>query len=144
MVKIERMACMNKTIKRTTMVIISLIMIFSVVITAYAAGFPDGFHKVNGLGMETGKGGSYTSTITKECSRITMYGTSDGSAKLVSIHVYYNNFLVASITNARLNGVERTLNLHYPYTNGLPVGTYRIEVDTSDTVEGEVSTFFYQ
>ena len=117
--------------------IIVLTMLFS--FSAFAAS---GFHKVNGWASEKGAGGSYTSTTTITCTKITAQGTSDNNRKVVTIMVQSSSGKVVANKTITLNGTETTLaNFYTPF---LSPDTYKVTVASSDTVPFEVSTFFYK
>ena len=133
---------MKKYLKKIVSMIIVATLLCAFSITAFS-GAPNGnFHKVNGISSEDGRSGSYTSTITKTCTKITAYGTSDNGRKSVTLHIYSSsNKLVASKVLI-LDGIER--ECVYYHTTSFSPGTYRIEVSSSDSVPYEVSTSFYQ
>lgn len=134
---------MTKTRKALFSLILALAMAMTFSITAFAANPPtSGFHKCNGMGNMTGLGGEYYSTITKHCSKITVWGDSDGpNYKSVVVTVYSENKLVASKT-VTLN--DKEYDMVPFYTLDLQPGTYKIVVTTSDTKPYEVGTYFYE
>ena len=131
--------------RKLTKSIISMIMVatllFAFSVTCFAAS---GFHKVNGIGSETGASGSYYSITTKDCRRITAQGTSDTNWKTVVIVVQAGgpSGVVVASKVVTLNGTE--VNMVNFYTPHLDAGTYYITVTSSDTVPYEVSTYFYE
>lgn len=134
---------MKKRAKSVIFMVTAIMLIFTFSVTAFAA---QGFHKVNGFGSEKGFSGTYESTTTKKCTRITAQGTSDNNMKIVTIMVRaskgtYKGKVVAS-ANVVLNGKEQPLENFYNIV--FSADTYQVTVSSDDTVGYEVSTFFYE
>ena len=129
--------------------IVSMVMVFKNLFvclsaTAFAAS---GFHKVNGVGRENGGNGSYTSTTTVACSKITAQGTSDNNNSLhVFITIKGNKYgTVVTDKEVILNG--REYNVITFSSAALPADTYTVTVKPKpgySSIGYEVSTFFYQ
>lgn len=135
---------MAKTRKHVISIILVLAMIFSLSVTAFAADAPSGnFHKVNGTYVSDGAPTTYTTTITKTCRKITVWGESDPNGLTVQVAVSSQNKVVAS-KYVTLNGTEqRLIDI---YTAAYLPGTYTVTVtptNIGNTRPYEISTYFY-
>lgn len=136
---------MKKSIKKLASVLLALTMLMALSTTAFAATL----HKINGTYSDNGGPDSYTTTISQTCNEIRVKGVTYDSAtpKLVNVHIYrqsgWNELLVASITNVKLDNREHTMHIYDPYVNNLTAGTYTVRITTSDTKPYDVSTYFY-
>lgn len=136
---------MKKSIKIFGSVLLALVLVMVMSTTAFAATL----HKINGIYSGKGAGDSYTTTISRTCNEIRVKGVTYDSVtdKLVNVHIYrqsgWQELLVASITNVRLDNKEHTMQIYDPYVNNLTAGTYTVRITTSDTKPYDVSTYFY-
>lgn len=136
---------MKKSIKRLASALLVLTMLMALSTTAFAATL----HKINGIYSDNGGPDSYTTTIRETCNKITVKGATYDSAtpKLVNVHIYkqsgWQELLVASITNVKLDNKEHTMTIYDPFVNNLTAGTYTVRITTSDTKPYDVSTYFY-
>ena len=64
--------------------------------------------------------------------------------KYVEVVVYTTSgIVVASANHVPLNGTYTKMSLSVQFTKKIPAGTYVGKVDTSDTKDYDVSTYFY-
>lgn len=140
----ERMTTMAKTRNYVISIILVLAMIFSISITAFAADAPSGnFHKVNGTYVDDGGPTIYTTTITKACEAITVWGESVPKGLTVEVVVSNPNKVVAS-KNVTLDGTE--VRLEDLITEAYLPGTYTVTVtpiNVGTLKPYEISTYFY-
>lgn len=135
---------MKKNIKRIITVLMVMTLTFAFSMNAFATTTGDILNKVNGIGMANGGSGSYTSTTTTGCYKLTAQGTSDNKSLKVTISVKYGSSIVPFLTReVTLNGNTCTL-ITYDSNDGLPAGKYTVTVTPESSGVGyEVSTMFY-
>lgn len=141
---------MNKIFKKVIVLMCVLCMCMSSTGVAYAAengiatAAYNNLEQQNGM-YSDGAGVEYTTYISRECYEIRVSGnTYDSGTKYVEVVVYTTSgIVVASANHVPLNGTYTKMSLSVQFTKKIPAGTYVVKVDTSDTKDYDVSTYFY-
>lgn len=102
-------------------------------------------HKINGIGMENGGSGNYTSTIKRTCNTIKVQGTCLGSTsdKSVVVTVYPDTNHLRPVAYGKVLLDGRYHELTTLYVTEFSPGTYYIEVQPYFSCGYECSTYFY-
>lgn len=148
---------MKSIFKRTVSVMTAICLLFCMGVTAFVAGIPVNgaaepmakklvLNKVNGIYLDKGGSGDYTTTTNKTCSVIKVQGATYDSSKptVTNVHVYKGFLLVAYGTNIPMDGEYHPLDLMPNYSHdNISAGTYRVELDSPYTIPYDCSTYFY-
>ena len=142
---------MNKIFKKVIVLMCVLCMCMSSTGVAYAAENGIAIVAYNNLEQQNGMysdgaGVKYTTYISRECYEIRVSGhTYDSGTKYVNVVVQTENEkqIVATAYNVPLNSTYTTMILWTGFTEGIPEGTYKVTISTSDTKDYDVSTYFY-